>query len=163
MLVIVKRKSLTLFFAVSSSRSLKMLRNWQYYLLMNELCFNFHRKYVEIFFLKKNSNLMESILLAIGLGDRSKTETQGNLWGPLRVANFQTLVWDLRFFVILQTFLLLSYICLKPRLFCISYHKTTSKHSIEFKNFDSILQKNSVTLDKNGKSAPTQLAPPVPG
>ena len=45
-----------------------------------------------------------------------------------RVANFQTLVWDLRLFVILQTFLLLLYICLKPRLFCTSHHKTTSKH-----------------------------------
>ena len=45
-----------------------------------------------------------------------------------RVANFQTLVWDLRLFVILPTFLLLFYECLKPRLFCKSHHKTTSKH-----------------------------------
>ena len=43
-----------------------------------------------------------------------------------------------RLFFILQTFLLLFYICLKPRLFCISHHKTTSEHH---KNFDSILQK----------------------
>ena len=33
--------------------------------------------------------------------------------------------------------------------------------TLEVKNFNSILQKVSVTLDKNGKSAPTQLAPPV--
>ena len=33
----------------------------------------------------------------------------------------------------------------------------------EFKNFDSILQKLSVIPNKNGKSAPTQLAPPMPG
>ena len=45
-----------------------------------------------------------------------------------RVADSQTLVWDLRLFVRLQTFLLLFYICLKPRLFCTSHHKTTSKH-----------------------------------
>ena len=44
------------------------------------------------------------------------------------------------------------YICLKPRLLCTFHHKTTSKHP-EFKNFDSILQKNSVTPDKNEKSA----------
>ena len=35
--------------------------------------------------------------------------------------------------------------------------------TIELEKFDSILQKISVTLDKNGKSASTQLAPPVPG
>ena len=46
----------------------------------------------------------------------------------IKAANFQTLVWDLRIFVKLQTFLLLFYICWKPRLFCISHHKTTSKH-----------------------------------
>ena len=46
----------------------------------------------------------------------------------IRAANFQTLVWDLRLFVILQAFLLLFYICWKPRLFCISHHKNTSKH-----------------------------------
>ena len=33
----------------------------------------------------------------------------------------------------------------------------------ELKNFDSILQINSVIPDQNGKNAPTQLAPPVPG
>ena len=35
--------------------------------------------------------------------------------------------------------------------------------TLELKNFDSILRKNFVTPDKNGKSAPTPLAPPVPG
>ena len=35
--------------------------------------------------------------------------------------------------------------------------------TLDFKNFDSILQKISVTRDKNGKSAPTQLAPTVSG
>ena len=35
--------------------------------------------------------------------------------------------------------------------------------TLAFKNFDSILQRNSVISDKNGKSIPTQLAPPVPG
>ena len=33
--------------------------------------------------------------------------------------------------------------------------------TLEFKNFDFILQNISVTLNKNGKSAPTQLAPSV--
>ena len=46
-----------------------------------------------------------------------------------RAANLQTLVWDLRVFVILHTFLLLVYICLKPRPFCASHYKATSKHS----------------------------------
>ena len=35
--------------------------------------------------------------------------------------------------------------------------------TLKFENFDSILQKVSVTSDKNGKSVPTQLAPSVPG
>ena len=35
--------------------------------------------------------------------------------------------------------------------------------TLEFKKFGFILQKNYVTPDKNGKSAPTQLAPPVSG
>ena len=34
--------------------------------------------------------------------------------------------------------------------------------ALKFKNFDFILQKNSVISDKNGKRAPTQLASPVP-
>ena len=82
-----------------------------------------------------------------------------------RAAIFQTLVWDLRLFVILQTFCYtadfstnFSYM-LKTKIF---FHKTTSKHS-EFNNFDSILQKISVTPDKNGKITPTNPAPPVPG
>ena len=79
-----------------------------------------------------------------------------------RVANFQTLVWNLRLFVILQTFLLLFYTCLKSRLFCTSHHKPPAS-TLEFKNFDSVLQKVSVTFDKNWKSAPTQLAPLLPG
>ena len=33
----------------------------------------------------------------------------------------------------------------------------------DFKNFNSILQKISATLDKTGKALPTQLAPPMPG
>ena len=73
-----------------------------------------------------------------------------------RVANVQTLVWDLRLFVILQTFLLLLNIFSKPRLLCTPHHKTTSMH-LEFKNFDSILQKNFVISDKSGKSAPPSL------
>ena len=41
----------------------------------------------------------------------------------------------------------------------------TPASTLEFKNFDSILQKHSVTviLTKMGKAPPTQLAPPVPG
>ena len=35
--------------------------------------------------------------------------------------------------------------------------------TLEFKHVDSILPKNFAPLDKNGKSAPTQLAPTVPG
>ena len=73
-----------------------------------------------------------------------------------------TLVWDLRLFVRLQTFLLLFHICLKPSLFCTSHHKPLAS-PLEFKNFDSLLQKFSVTSYKNGKSACIQLAPPVPG
>ena len=65
-------------------------------------------------------------------------------------------------FVMLQTFLLLFYICLKPRLFAHPITKPPA-NTLDFKNFDSILQKNSVTSNKNGKSAPTQLASPVPG
>ena len=76
-----------------------------------------------------------------------------------RVANFQTLVWDLRLFVILQTFLLLFCTCLKPRLFCTFHHKTTSKHP-RIKEFWLYFAKISVTPDKNEKSAPTQLALP---
>ena len=46
--------------------------------------------------------------------------------------------------------------------FCTSHYKPPAD-TLEFKNFDSILQKNSVTPDKNGKNALTQLAPPMPG
>ena len=35
--------------------------------------------------------------------------------------------------------------------------------ALEFKNFNSILQKKFVILDKNGESTPTQLDPTVPG
>ena len=35
--------------------------------------------------------------------------------------------------------------------------------TLEFNNFDFVLQKIFVTSDENGKRAPTQLAPPVPG
>ena len=58
-----------------------------------------------------------------------------------RVANFQTL----------QTFLLLFYMLITKTFLHIP------------SNFDSILQNNSVTIDKNKKNSPTQLAPPVPG
>ena len=78
-----------------------------------------------------------------------------------RAANFQTLVWDLRLFVILQTFLLLFHICLKPRVFCTSHHKTTSEHP-RIQEF-CLYFANSVISDKNWKSAPTQLAPSVLG
>ena len=43
--------------------------------------------------------------------------------------------------------------CLNQEFFCKSHHKTTSKQ----KKFCDL------TPDKNWKSAPTQLAPPVPG
>ena len=79
-----------------------------------------------------------------------------------RVANFQTLVWDLRLFVKLQTFLLLFYTCLKPRFFAHFITKPPAS-TLKFKNFYSNLQENFVTPDKNGKCALTQLAPPVPG
>ena len=45
-----------------------------------------------------------------------------------RVANFQTLVWDIRLFVIPPTLLLLFYIWLNPRLFGTFNRKTTTKH-----------------------------------
>ena len=70
-----------------------------------------------------------------------------------RVANFQTLVWDFRLFVILQTFLL---------IFGTSYYKTTSKHP-KIQKYLLYFAKKSVIPDKNGQSAPTQLAIPVPG
>ena len=35
--------------------------------------------------------------------------------------------------------------------------------TLKLKNLDFILQKLSVTLDKNWESVPTQLVPPVPG
>ena len=54
------------------------------------------------------------------------------------------------------------YICLKPRLFAHPITKPPAS-TLEFKDFDFIWQKNSVNSDKNGKSASTQLAPPVPG
>ena len=37
---------------------------------------------------------------------------------------------DLRLFVILLTFFLLFYICLKPRLLCASHHKTTNSRTL---------------------------------
>ena len=77
-----------------------------------------------------------------------------------RAANFQTLVLDPRLFVILQTFLLPLYICLKTKTFL---HIPSQNHQQAPKNFDFILQKLSVTPDKNWKSVPTQLDPPVPG
>ena len=54
------------------------------------------------------------------------------------------------------------YICLKLRLLCTFHHKTTSKHP-RIQEFWLYFAKKSVTPDKNGESAPTQLAPPVPG
>ena len=60
------------------------------------------------------------------------------------------------------------YICWKLRLFCISHHKTTSKHpktqkfrlyfAKTFCNF-----KNSLWPRQKLGKAPTQLVPPVPG
>ena len=82
------------------------------------------------------------------------------LRGVSRVANFRTLVWDLRLFVILQAFLLLFYICLKPRLFAYPITKPPA-NTLQYKNFYSSLQTIFATPDKNGKSAPTQLAPLV--
>ena len=45
-----------------------------------------------------------------------------------RVANFQTLVWELILFVILQTFLLLFLYMLKTKTFLHILSQTTSKH-----------------------------------
>ena len=70
--------------------------------------------------------------------------------------NFQTLVWGLRLFVTLQTFLLLFCICLKPRHFCTSHHKTTSKRP-RIQAFWLYFAKKFLWLHKNGKSALTQL------
>ena len=67
-----------------------------------------------------------------------------------RVANFQTLVWDLRLFVILQTFLILFYICLKPRLFGTFHHKTTSKHP----RIQEFCKKNLWFQTKTSKALP---------
>ena len=73
-----------------------------------------------------------------------------------RVANFQTLVWDLRLFVILQTFLLLFYICLKPRLFFAYPITKPPTRTQEFKSFDSILQKKFCDF----RQKRTKLPPP---
>ena len=89
----------------------------------------------------------------------SKTTTQGC---QLPDFSLSLRLWDLRLFDIFQTSLLLFYICLKPRLFCTFHHKTTSKHP-RIQEFWLYFEKNSVTPDKNGKSAFTQLALPVPG
>ena len=74
----------------------------------------------------------------------------------IRVANFQTLVWDLRLFVILQTSLLLFHIYWKPRLFCISHHKTTSKHpkTQKFRLFCKNFLWTWERLEKTGKASP---------
>ena len=71
-----------------------------------------------------------------------------------RVTNFRTLVWDLRFFVILQTFLLLSYIRLKPRVFCTPYPNTTSKHSRIQKFWPYFANKILWLQTKTGKAPP---------
>ena len=60
-----------------------------------------------------------------------------------RVANFQTSVWDLSLFAHPNT-------------------KPPATSPLEFKNFDSIVQKISVTLDQSRKGTLTQLAHPVP-
>ena len=89
--------------------------------------------------------------------------SDGNQMIANRAANSQTLVWDLRLFVILQTFLLLFFIhAWNQDVFAHLITKPPAS-TLEFKNFDSILQKISVIPNKNGKSASTQLAPPVPG
>ena len=63
----------------------------------------------------------------------------------IRVANFQTLVCDLRLFVILQTFLLLFLYMLKTKTFCTSHHKTTSNHPRiqDFRDFRQKPEKRS--------------------
>ena len=70
-----------------------------------------------------------------------------------RVANSQTLVWDLRLFVILQTFFTTFLYMLKTKTFCTPHHKTTGKHPRikEFRLY--FAKKNSVIPNKNGKSA----------
>ena len=71
-----------------------------------------------------------------------------------RAANTQTLVWDLRLFVILQTFLLLFYICWKPRFFCIFHHKTTSKQHPKTKKFRLYFAKTFCDPQTNTGKAP---------
>ena len=63
------------------------------------------------------------------------------VWDPhtrtnIRVANFQTLVWDLRLLVILQTFPRLFNICLKLPLFPIQSQKKTAS-TLKFQYFYS--------------------------
>ena len=52
---------------------------------------------------------------------------------------------------------------LKPKTFFAHSITKPLESTLEFNNFANNLQTNSVTLDKNGKRAPTQLAPPVSG
>ena len=53
--------------------------------------------------------------------------------------------------------------CLKPRLFSTSHHKIISKHPRIQESWLYFAKKNFEMSDKNGKSAFTQLALPVPG
>ena len=71
-----------------------------------------------------------------------------------RVANFQTLVWDLRLFVILQTFRPLFYIRLKPRLFCTSHHKTTTSKHPKIQEFWLYFAKSFCHLRQKRKKRP---------
>ena len=52
---------------------------------------------------------------------------------------------------------------LKTETFFVHPITKSPASALELNDFDYILQKNSMILDKNGKSAPTQLDPPVPG
>ena len=55
-------------------------------------------------------------------------------------ANFQTLVWDRRIFVILQTFLQLCLYMLKTKTFLHIPSQNHQQSTLKFKNFDYILQ-----------------------
>ena len=82
----------------------------------------------------------------------------------IRAANFQTLVWDLRLFVILycRPFYYFFIFAENQNFFAYPITKPPAS-ALKLENLDFILQKLSVTPDKNWKSAPTQLVPPVLG
>ena len=95
----------------------------------------------------------------------SNPVTRKGKCGATRVVNFSTL--SLRFQTSCYTadYSTTFLYMLKTKTFFARPIRKPPAGTLEFKNFDFILQKISVILDKNGKSSPPcpQLASPVPG